>query len=92
MGRPPRLILAGLGLSPNQCGALVGLLAGSRRYRHSGKHDSLLTAVCAATEREHPVELSPAQRRRLAVFIGAAQQPRRPVIAADTSAMAGPKR
>lgn len=38
-------ILARLGLSPDQCGALVALVAGSRKYRHNGKHDSLLAAV-----------------------------------------------
>ena len=80
--------LARLGLTADQCGALVALLAGSRRYRHNGKHDSLLAAVRAATEREHPVELSPAHRRRIAVFTGAVQQPRRPVVANDTLAMA----
>jgi hypothetical protein len=63
-------VLARLGLSPDQCGALVALLAGSRRYRHNGKHDSLLAAVRAATEDGHAVELSPAQRRRLAAFTG----------------------
>jgi hypothetical protein len=35
-------ILARLSLSPDQCGALVALLAGSRHYRHNDKHDSLL--------------------------------------------------
>lgn len=30
-------ILAQLDLSPDQCGALVALLAGSRPYRHNGK-------------------------------------------------------
>jgi hypothetical protein len=63
-------VLAQLGLTPNQCGALVALLAGSRQYRHNGKHDSLLAAVRTATELGHPVELSAAQRRRLAVFAG----------------------
>jgi hypothetical protein len=63
-------ILARLGLSPDQCGALVALVAGSRRYRHNGKQDSLLAAVRTATESGHTVELSPDQRRRLGVFIG----------------------
>jgi hypothetical protein len=61
-------ILAKLGLSPDQCGALVALLAGSRRYRHNGKQDSLLAAVRAATASGHPVQLSRLQRRRIAVY------------------------
>ena len=80
-------ILAQLGLNPDQCGALVALVAGSRKYRHNGKHDSLLAAVQVAIEHGYAVELSPAHRRRLAVFTGAAQ-PRPPVVAADTLAMA----
>ena len=68
-------ILARLGLSPDQCGALVALLAGSRRYRHNGKHDSLLAAVRAATESGHPVKLSPVQQRRLATFTGIGCRP-----------------
>ena len=82
-------VLARLGLSPDQCGALVALVAGSRKYRHNGKHDSLLAAVRAANDHGHPVQLSPAHRRRLAVFTDAVQQPRLPVIAADTLALAG---
>ena len=70
-------ILARLGLTPDQCGALVALLAGSRRYRHTGKHDSLLAAVRAATEQGRAVEMSDAQRRRVAVFAGATE-PRQP--------------
>jgi hypothetical protein len=82
-------VLSRLGLTPKQSGALVALVAGSRKYRHNGKHDSLLAAVRAATEHEHSVELSPAHRRRIAVFTGAVKQPRLPVAAADTVAMAG---
>jgi hypothetical protein len=82
-------VLAWLGLTPDQCGALVALVAGSRKYRHNGKHDSLLAAVRAATEYRHTVELSPADRRRLATFTGAAQQPRLPVVAAESLASAG---
>jgi hypothetical protein len=52
-------VLARLGLSSDQCGALVALLAGSRRYRHNGKHDSLLAAVRTATEAGRTAELSP---------------------------------
>src|SRR5690606_115008 len=63
-------ILAYLGLSPDQCGALVALLAGSRRYRHNGKKDSLLAAVRAATASGRHVELSALQRRRIGVYTG----------------------
>jgi hypothetical protein len=66
-------VLARLGLTPDQSGALVALVAGSRRYRHNDKHDSLLAAVRRATDHGVPVELSPAQRRRLATFIGTGQ-------------------
>jgi hypothetical protein len=82
-------ILAQLGLTPDQCGALVALLAGSRRYRHNGKQDSLLATVRAAIEHGHPVELSPAQRRRLAVFAGTVQQPREPMAPPHELAMLG---
>jgi hypothetical protein len=81
-------VLSKLGLTPDQCGALVALVAGSRKYRHDGKHDSLLAAVRTATEHGHPVEPTPAHRRRLATFIGAVPKPRPPVVAADTLAMA----
>jgi hypothetical protein len=67
-------VLTRLGLTPDQCGALVALVAGSRRYRHHGKHDSLLAAVRRASQRGVPVELSPAHRRRLATFIGTGQR------------------
>jgi hypothetical protein len=77
-------ILAYLGLSPDQCGALVALLAGSRRYRHNGKQDSLLAAVRTGTESGRPVELSPLQRRRIAVYTG------RPVAAPATDLAASP--
>lgn len=82
-------VLARLGLSPDQCGALVALVAGSRKYRHNGKHDSLLGAVRTAAEHGYAVELSPAHQRRLTVFRGTVQQPRPPVVAADTMAIAG---
>jgi len=82
-------VLAQLGLTPDQCGALVALVAGSRKYRHNSKHDSLLAAVRTASKRGHPVELSPAHRRRLAVFAGTAQQPRGPVATARALASAG---
>jgi hypothetical protein len=82
-------ILARLGLTPEQSGALVALVAGSRKYRHNGKHDSLLAAVRAAAEHGHPVEVCPAQRRRLAVFTGAPQPRRLPGVAAESLASAG---
>jgi hypothetical protein len=72
-------VLEQLGLCADQCSALVALLAGSRRYRHNGKQDNLLSAVRTAIDHGHPVELSTAQRRRLAVFAGAVQHPRGPV-------------
>jgi hypothetical protein len=82
-------VLARLGLSPDQCGALVALLAGSRRYRHNGKQDSLLAAVRTATELRHAVRLSADQRRRLAVFTGTVQQPSRSVTSARDLATVG---
>jgi hypothetical protein len=63
-------ILAHLGLSPDQSGALVALVAGSRRHRHNGKHDSLLAAARAACDRDECVALSPAQSRRVALYVG----------------------
>jgi hypothetical protein len=72
-------VLWRLGLAPDHCGALVALLAGSRKYRHNGKQDSLLAAVRTATEFGHPVELSPAHRRRLATFTGTAHEPHQPL-------------
>jgi hypothetical protein len=63
-------ILAQLGLSPDQSGALVALVAGSRRYRHNGKRDSLLAAARAACDSAEPVVLSPAQLRRVGVYVG----------------------
>jgi hypothetical protein len=79
-------ILAQLGLTPDQCGALVALLAGSRKFRHNGKRDSLLAAVRTATELGHAVRLSADQRRRLAVFAGTVQHPRGPVATARAQA------
>jgi hypothetical protein len=63
-------VLARLGLSPDQSGALVALVAGSRRYRHDGKRDSLLAAARAACDRDERVALSPAQLRRVALYVG----------------------
>jgi hypothetical protein len=82
-------VLAQLGLCPDQCSALVALLAGSRRYRHNGKRDSLLAAVRTATQLGHAVRLSADQRRRLAVYAGTVQHPRRPVATTREVATAG---
>jgi hypothetical protein len=82
-------VLAELGLCADQCSALVALLAGSRRYRHNGKRDSLLAAVRTATRLGRAVHLSTDQRRRLAVFAGTVQHPRRPVATARALAAAG---
>jgi hypothetical protein len=64
-------------------------VAGSRKYRHNGKRDSLLAAVRAATEQGGAVELSDAQRRRVAVFVDTVQQPRQPVATNRDLAIAG---
>jgi hypothetical protein len=82
-------VLAQLGLSPDQCGALVALVAGSRKYRHNGKRDSLLAAVRTATELGDVVRLSVDQRRRLAVFAGPVQQPHESVATARAVTAAG---
>lgn len=63
-------ILASLGLCPDQCGALVTLLAGSRHNRHNGRSDSLLRATRTSTQCGVPVELSTLQQRRVATFTG----------------------
>lgn len=62
-------VLARLGLTPGHCGALVALLAGSRRERACGQPDSLLATVRHAEQAGVPVELSVAQRRRLEVYL-----------------------
>ena len=62
-------ILARLGLSPDQSGVLVALVAGSRRHRHNGKRDSLLAAARAACDRDKCVAMSPAQSRRVAPYL-----------------------
>jgi hypothetical protein len=85
-------ILARLGLSPDQCGALVALVAGSRKYQHNGKYDSLLAAVHAATESGHPVELSAAHRRRLATFMNTTQVSRQPMATSRELATVGVSR
>jgi len=82
-------ILARLGLSPDQCGALVALVAGSRKYRHNGKQDSLLAAVRTARELGHAVRLSAHQRRRLAVFTNSTQVSRQPTATSRELATVG---
>ena len=62
-------VLAGLGLSADQCGALVALMAGSRRFRHNGKEDSLLFSVRSAHTHGQPVSVSAAQQRRIAKYV-----------------------
>ena len=64
-------VLAGMGLTPNQCGALVALLAGSRKFRHNGKEDSLLGATKTALARDERVRLTAVQQRRVATYVGA---------------------
>jgi hypothetical protein len=76
-------VLAGLGLSPDQCGALVALLAGSRKFRHDGREDSVLGATRTAFARGGLVTLTPVQRRRVAVYVG---RPPRAVSSAATGA------
>jgi hypothetical protein len=56
--------------SPDQCSALVALVAGSRRHRHNGKTDSVLRAVGTTVHHQFPVALSATQRRRLAIYAG----------------------
>jgi hypothetical protein len=63
-------ILARLGLSPNESGALVALVAGSRRYRHDGKRDSLLATARGACSHGERIALSPARLRRIALYVG----------------------
>ena len=55
-------VLAGLGLSADQCGALVALIAGSRRFRHNGKEDSLLFPIRSAHSRGEPGHSRPRSR------------------------------
>lgn len=62
-------ILNRLGLAPDQCGALVALLAGSRQHRHNGRTDSLIHAVRSSARRGANMELSANQRGRIATFV-----------------------
>lgn len=62
-------ILNRLGLTPNQCGALVALLGGGRSHRHNGRTDSLLRAT-RTTKQPGAVALSRLQQRRVASFTG----------------------
>jgi hypothetical protein len=55
---------------PGQSGALVALVAGSRRYRHDGKRDSLLATARGACSHGERIALSPARLRRIALYVG----------------------
>jgi hypothetical protein len=70
-------LLARLGLSPDQRGALVALVAGSRRDREAGRSGGLLHAVRAAYERGVPVRLSAADRKRVRTYVTGADPARR---------------
>jgi transcriptional regulator with XRE-family HTH domain len=74
-------VLARLGLTPDQCGALVALLAGSRRDREAGRGGGLLGAVRAGHDRCFPVELTPAEQKRVRTYVdGTNPAHRRPAI------------
>lgn len=64
-------VLARLGLSPDQCGALVALVAGSRSRRHSSHSDGLLPRPRAARAHAAKEHLSPLQQRRIARYVRA---------------------
>jgi hypothetical protein len=70
-------VLARLGLSPDQRGALVALVAGSRRDREAGRSGGLLHAVRAAHERGVPVRLSAADSKRVRTYVTGADPERR---------------
>ena len=63
-------VLATLGLRPDQCGALVALLAGSRKYRHNGRKDSLLGATRNGLARGAQLTLTAMQQRRVRAYVG----------------------
>lgn len=81
-------VLAQLGLLPDQAGALVGLMAGSRRERRNSQGDSLLAAVRAASDRGVPAELSAAQVRRARIYVGDNAANHRPIPASRPQATA----
>jgi hypothetical protein len=62
-------VLVRLGLTPDQCGALVALLAGSRRDREAGRGGGLLGAVRTDHDRGVPVELTAAEQRRVRTYV-----------------------
>lgn len=68
-------ILARLGLAPDQAGSLVALVAGSRRTRHNGRHDSLLRAIRAVATRGANPEVTASQERRLATYTNSRHRP-----------------
>ncbi len=63
-------VLARLALSADQSAALVAVMAGSRRFRHNAKQDSLLISIRTAHARGEPVSLTAAQQRRIAKYVG----------------------
>jgi len=65
-------VLARLGLTPDQCGALVALAAGSRRDREAGRGGGLLGAVRADHDRGVPVELTAAEQKRIRIYVDGA--------------------
>jgi hypothetical protein len=65
-------VLARLGLTPDQCGALVALVAGSRRDRETGRGGGLLGAVRAGHDSGVPVELTPAEQKRVRTYVDGA--------------------
>jgi hypothetical protein len=62
-------VLARFGLTPDQCGALVALVAGSRRDREAGRGGGLLGAVRVGHDRGVPVELSAAEQKRVRTYV-----------------------
>jgi len=67
--------LARFGLTPGQCGALVALLAGSRKFRHDGREDSLISATRKALARGEQLKLTALQQRRVAAYVGRRREP-----------------
>jgi hypothetical protein len=65
-------VLVRLGLTPDQCGALVALLAGSRRDREAGRGGGLLGAVRAGGDSGAPVELTAAEQKRVRTYVDGA--------------------
>lgn len=78
-----------MGLGPDPCGALVTLLAGSRRYWHNGKRDSLLAEVRFATDLVHAVERPQPSGAGSPCSPALVNSRASPVVGADGLAMAG---